>query len=273
MDYSDPEVHGRPAVHEAEGTARGHGLPRAAAEETLAAHGGDVEPPPMRSPRQRRPAARLWPRRRRRQKRTSKAPRPRNVLMAEFEGLSRRTPCALRDAGGDLDKARALVRSKTRRAAQAAARRRDDALPAAAADVAPPEDAPARKPARRKRKRAAPPPTPAARRRAADPSTRALRVGLRRDGAPRRRRRRPRGRRRGRRALFVGAARAALQRVALWTNQPRHVRRGSLRQGPLAPGSRSCASVQAAAGGDATAAMAALTPVGVLVPLTDEARW
>ena len=43
----------------------------------------------------------------------TKAPRPRNVLMAEFEGLSKEDASqALRDAGGDLDRARALVRRR-----------------------------------------------------------------------------------------------------------------------------------------------------------------
>ena len=38
-----------------------------------------------------------------------KAPRPRNVLLAEFEGLAKADASqALRDTGGDLDKARAL---------------------------------------------------------------------------------------------------------------------------------------------------------------------
>ena len=41
----------------------------------------------------------------------TKAPRPRNVLMGEFEGLSKEDASqALRDSGGDLDRARALVR-------------------------------------------------------------------------------------------------------------------------------------------------------------------
>ena len=43
----------------------------------------------------------------------TKAPRPRNVLIAEFEGLSKEDASqALRDAGGDLDRARALVRRR-----------------------------------------------------------------------------------------------------------------------------------------------------------------
>jgi len=43
----------------------------------------------------------------------TKAPRPRNVLIAEFEGLSKEDASqALRDAGGDLEKARALVRRR-----------------------------------------------------------------------------------------------------------------------------------------------------------------
>ena len=42
-----------------------------------------------------------------------KPPRPRNVLIAEFEGLSKEDASqALRDAGGDLEKARALVRRR-----------------------------------------------------------------------------------------------------------------------------------------------------------------
>ena len=43
----------------------------------------------------------------------TKAPRPRNVLIAEFEGLSKEDASqALRDAGGDLDRVRALVRRR-----------------------------------------------------------------------------------------------------------------------------------------------------------------
>ena len=43
----------------------------------------------------------------------TKAPRPRNVLIAEFEGLSKEDASqALRDTGGDLEKARALVRRR-----------------------------------------------------------------------------------------------------------------------------------------------------------------
>ena len=43
----------------------------------------------------------------------TKVPRPRNVLLAEFEGLSKEDASqALRDAGGDLDRARALVRRR-----------------------------------------------------------------------------------------------------------------------------------------------------------------
>ena len=42
-----------------------------------------------------------------------KPPRPRNVLVAEFPGLSKDDASqALRDAGGDLDRARALVRRR-----------------------------------------------------------------------------------------------------------------------------------------------------------------
>ena len=58
-----------------------------------------------------------------------KAPRPRNVLLAEFEGLAKADASqALRDTGGDLDKARALLRSK--REASDDARRRQEAAPA-----------------------------------------------------------------------------------------------------------------------------------------------
>ena len=43
----------------------------------------------------------------------TKVPRPRNVLMGEFEGLSKADASqALRDSGGDLDRARALVRRR-----------------------------------------------------------------------------------------------------------------------------------------------------------------
>ena len=43
----------------------------------------------------------------------TKAPRPRNVLMSEFEGLSKADASqALRDSNGDLDRARALVRRR-----------------------------------------------------------------------------------------------------------------------------------------------------------------
>ena len=46
----------------------------------------------------------------------TKAPRPRNVLMGEFEGLSKEDASqALRDSGGDLDRARALVRRRANR--------------------------------------------------------------------------------------------------------------------------------------------------------------
>ena len=60
----------------------------------------------------------------------TKAPRPRNVLMSEFEGLSKEDASqALRDAGGDLDRARALVRRRANpddEQAPAAPQRRDD---------------------------------------------------------------------------------------------------------------------------------------------------
>ena len=61
----------------------------------------------------------------------TKVPRPRNVLMAEFEGLSKEDASqALRDAGGDLDRARALVRRRRAnpddKQAPAAPQRRDD---------------------------------------------------------------------------------------------------------------------------------------------------
>ena len=42
-----------------------------------------------------------------------KPPRPRNVLVAEFPGLSKDDASqALRDAGGDLNKARKLVKKR-----------------------------------------------------------------------------------------------------------------------------------------------------------------
>ena len=42
----------------------------------------------------------------------AKPPRPRNVLLAEFPGLSKDDASqALRDTGGDLDRARKLIRN------------------------------------------------------------------------------------------------------------------------------------------------------------------
>ena len=64
----------------------------------------------------------------------TKAPRPRNVLIAEFEGLSKEDASqALRDAGGDLEKARALVRRR-----RANPDDRDDDEPAVKAEPPPP---------------------------------------------------------------------------------------------------------------------------------------
>ena len=57
----------------------------------------------------------------------TKAPRPRNVLMGEFEGLSKEDASqSLRDAGGDLDRARALVRRRQAPAAPQQPQRDDD---------------------------------------------------------------------------------------------------------------------------------------------------
>ena len=57
----------------------------------------------------------------------TKAPRPRNLLIAEFEGLSKEDASqALRDAGGDLDRARALVRRRQAPAAPQQPQRDDD---------------------------------------------------------------------------------------------------------------------------------------------------
>ena len=68
----------------------------------------------------------------------TKAPRPRNLLIAEFEGLSKEDASqALRDAGGDLDRARALVR---RRRANPDAT--DDDEPAVKAEKTPPPPPP-----------------------------------------------------------------------------------------------------------------------------------
>ena len=64
----------------------------------------------------------------------TKAPRPRNVLIAEFEGLSKEDASqALRDAGGDLDRARALVRRRRERPDDT-----DDDEPAVKAEDQPP---------------------------------------------------------------------------------------------------------------------------------------
>ena len=64
----------------------------------------------------------------------TKAPRPRNVLMGEFEGLSKEDASqALRDAGGDLEKARALVRRRRERPDDT-----DDDEPAVKAEEPPP---------------------------------------------------------------------------------------------------------------------------------------
>jgi hypothetical protein len=64
----------------------------------------------------------------------TKAPRPRNVLIAEFEGLSKEDASqALRDAGGDLDRARALVRRRRERPDDT-----DDDEPAVKAEEPPP---------------------------------------------------------------------------------------------------------------------------------------
>ena len=64
----------------------------------------------------------------------TKAPRPRNVLMGEFEGLSKEDASqALRDAGGDLEKARALVRRR-----RANPDDTDDDEPAVKAEKTPP---------------------------------------------------------------------------------------------------------------------------------------
>ena len=68
----------------------------------------------------------------------TKPPRPRNVLIAEFEGLSKEDASqALRDAGGDLDRARALV--KRRRANPDDT---DDEEPAVKDEPAPPPPPP-----------------------------------------------------------------------------------------------------------------------------------
>ncbi len=63
-----------------------------------------------------------------------KPPRPRNVLVAEFPGLSKDDASqALRDAGGDLDRARALVRRR-----RANPDETDDDEPAVKAEKTPP---------------------------------------------------------------------------------------------------------------------------------------
>ena len=132
MDYSDPtkfmdvSQYMRPKEQ-----LVAMGFPEGAAEATLAAHGGDFEAAanalaasaPAAAPAAASLAAPPAPPP---PDVDTKAPRPRNVLMAEFEGpppLSKADASqALRDAGGDLDRARALVRSKRAGAAPAPVR-------------------------------------------------------------------------------------------------------------------------------------------------------
>ena len=122
MDYSDPtkfmdvSQYMRPKEQ-----LVAMGFPEGAAEATLAAHGGDFEAAanalaasaPAAAPAAASLAAPPAPPP---PDVDTKAPRPRNVLMAEFEGpppLSKADASqALRDAGGDLDKARTLLRSR-----------------------------------------------------------------------------------------------------------------------------------------------------------------
>ena len=196
----------------------------------------------------------------------TKAPRPRNVLIAEFEGLSKDDASqALRDAGGDLDRARALVRSKRAGAAPAPVREDTTSDGTAARERKP------KKPQKRAAEDGGPPakrarsasPAPAAPR--PDAATSAYQLALR-DAVNSARA----AVAADREHLFVGAARAALERVAKLDETSRHVvARLLFVKGPWHPVHGSRASVESYAGGDATAAMAALKQAGALVELTD----
>merc|ERR1712147_299894 len=190
--------------------------------------------------------------------------------MAEFEGpppLSKADASqALRDAGGDLDRARALVRSKRAGAAPAPVREDTTSDGTAARERKP------KKPQKRAAEDGGPPakrarpasPAPAAPR-PVDAATSAYQLALRdavdsalaavaADGE----------------SLFVGAARAALERVAALDEESRHVlARLLFVKGPWHPVQGSRASVESYAGGDAAGVITTLTRAGALVPLTD----
>merc|ERR1712147_328185 len=191
--------------------------------------------------------------------------------MAEFEGpppLSKADASqALRDAGGDLDRARALVRSKRAGAAPAPVREDTTSDGTAARERKP------KKPQKRAAEDGGPPakrarsasPAPAAPR-PVDAATSAYQLALcdavnsalaavAADSKP----------------LFVGAARAALERVAALDEDSRHVlARLLFVKGPWHPVHGSRASVESYAGGDAASVITTLTRAGVLIPLTDE---
>jgi hypothetical protein len=277
MDYSDPTkfMDVRQYMRPKEQLVA-MGFPEGAAEATLAAHGGDFEAAanalaasaPAAAPAAASLAAPPAPPP---PDVDTKAPRPRNVLMAEFEGLSKADASqALRDAGGDLDRARAAeARKRSRSAAEDGgppAKRARAASPAPAAPTGRQKRAatPADHAPPQKRARSASP-APAAPR-PVNAATSAYQLALRdavksalaavaADNKP----------------LFVGAARAALERVAALDEDSRHVlARLLFVKGPWHPVQGSRASVESYAGGDAAAAMAALTRAGALVPLTDE---
>ena len=175
----------------------------------------------------------------------TKAPRPRNVLMAEFEGLSKA------DARGA-----ARRRRRPRQGARSCGETRRHEAQKRPRRAGGPRSAATRGGARV---------AGAGRAAAVDAATSAYQLALRdavnsalaavaANGEH----------------LFVGAARAALERVALLDEDSRHVlARLPFVTGPWHPVQGSRASVESYAGGDAAAAMAALTRAGALVPLTE----
>ena len=236
------------------------GFGRGAAEATLAAHGGDVGAAAnalSATAHAARPAASLAaPAAPPPPVANEKAPRPRKVLLAEFEGLGREDASqALRDVGGDLDKARALIRRKREGAPAPPLAPRDSNK--RASDASDGEASLECKP----KKKAKPAPAPRPLDGATSPYNMALRdavdtavAAVAADGEP----------------LFEEAARAALRRVTALDDDARHVlARLLFVKGPWHPVNGSRASLDSYAGGDATTVRAALEAAGALVVLQE----
>ena len=236
------------------------GFGRAAAEATLAAHGGDVGAAAnalSATAHAARPAASLAaPAAPPPPVANEKAPRPRKVLLAEFEGLGREDASqALRDAGGDLDKARALIRRKREGAPAPPLAPRDSNK--RASDASDGEASLECKP----KKKAKPAPAPRPLDGATSPYNMALRdavdaavAAVAADGEP----------------LFEEAAHAALHKVAALDADARHVlARLLFVKGPWHPVHGSRASLDSYAGGDAATVRAALEGAGALVVLRE----